>query len=247
MTSQLRIIGLALATSVAACARQTATTPSPVAGVDAVTGVRVDTVRAAAGENPELQDRLARLQIQLLERDVQLRELEEQLEATRLELVRNLARMQSQATRAEAASGLAEAEIALGTLRRAPGGTALPELARADGLFRLSSTEFAQENYGGALYLATQVRALVRAGQGRLRARGEGNPVAGETLFAVPVPLRAASRTNVRSGPGTNFGVSFTLDGSAAVVGEAYMNQWVRIVDGQNRQGWVFGTLLTNR
>jgi len=47
---------------------------------------------------------------------VQLRELQEQLDATRLELVRNMARLQTQATRAEAASGMAEAEIALATL-----------------------------------------------------------------------------------------------------------------------------------
>jgi multidrug efflux pump subunit AcrA (membrane-fusion protein) len=119
--------------------------------VDTVTVVRVDTVRAAAAESPELQNRLARLQIQLLERDVQLRELEEQLGTTRLELVRTMARMQTQATRAEAASGMAEAEIALGTLRRAPEGATPPELARTDGLFLMSSKEFAQENYGGAL------------------------------------------------------------------------------------------------
>jgi hypothetical protein len=246
MRSQLRVASLALAASVAGCAQAPAP-PAPVARVDTVTIVRVDTVRAAAGENPELQDRLARLQIQLLERDVQLRELGEQLEATRLELVRNMARLQTQATRAEAASGMSEAEIALGTLRRAPGGTALPELARADELFRLSSTEFAQENYGGALYLATQVRALVRNGQARLRSRGELAPVAGETLFAVPVPLRTSGRANARLGPGTTFGVAFTLDASAQVVGQSHMNQWVRIVDGQNRQGWVFGTLLTSR
>jgi hypothetical protein len=246
MKSRVRVLILALATPLTACSPQAPAQPSPVVRADTVRVVRVDTVRVE-GESQELQDRLARLQIQLLERDVQLRELVEQLESTRLELVRNMARLQTQATRAEAASGMSEAEIALGTLRRAPGGNALPELARADDLFRLSSTEFAQENYGGALYLATQVRALVRTGQGRLRTRGEGTPVAGETLFAVPVPLRTASRTNVRMGPGTTFGVSFTLDASAPVVGQSHLNQWVRIVDGQNRQGWVFGTLLTPR
>jgi hypothetical protein len=217
-----------------------------LAGGDTVTIVRVDTVRAAAPEDPEVQDRLARLQIQLLERDVQLRQLREELESTRLELVRNMARLQTQVTRAQAASALAEAEIAIGTAQAEPGATALPELARAEELFRLSSAEFADENYAGALYLAIQVRTLVRSGLARLRGPGEG-AVAGETLFAVPVPLRTVGRANVRTGPGTTFAVAFTLQDSAPVIGQSHMNQWVRIIDEQNRQGWVFGTLLTSR
>lgn len=231
----------------AACVRPgSAPAPGPVATVDMPTVVRVDTVRTATVSR-ELQDRLARLQIQLLERDVQLQELQEQLESTRLELVRNMARLQTQASRAEAASGMAEAEIAVGTLRRSPGAHALPELARADELFRQSSVEFASENYGGALYLATQVRALVRAGQGRLRGRGEGALATGETVFAVPLPLATTARANVRSGPGTNFAVTFTLDPSTPVTGQSYTNQWIRVVDAQSREGWIFNTLVTSR
>jgi hypothetical protein len=217
--------------------------------VDTVTLVRVDTVRVetAAAATPELQDRLARLQIQLYERDVQLQDLQEQLAATRLELVRTMARLQTQASRAEAASGMAEAEIAIGSLRRAPGSAALPELVRADDLFRQSSAEFASENYGGALYLATQVRALVRAGQARLRGRGEGALAAGETVFAVPIPLSTTGRANVRAGPGTNFAVSFTLDPSTLVTGQSYTSQWIRVVDQQSREGWIFSNLVTSR
>ena len=233
---------------VAACAQPAPAPPGPAAAGTA-TVVRVDTVRVetAAAVSPELEDRLARLQIQLFERDVQLRELQDQLETTRLELVRNMARLQTQASRAEAASGMAEAEIAIGTLRRAPGSGTLPELAQAEELFRQSSAEFAGENYGGALYLATRVRTLVRSGQGRLRGRGEDAPAAGETVFAVPVPLSTTGRANVRSGPGTQFTVSFTLDPSSPVTGQSYTSQWIRVVDQQAREGWIFNTLVTSR
>ena len=251
MRSHVRLMIPALFAFSAACA-QPAPAPSPpppVVMVDTVMVVRVDTVSVvtAAPENPETQDRLSRLQIQLLERDVQLSELQEQLDATRLELVRNMARLQTQASRAEAASGMSEAEVAVGTLRRAAGTTSLPELAQADELFRQSSAEFANENYGGALYLATQVRALARVGQARVRGRSDAGLVAGETLFAIPVPLRTTGRSNVRSGPGTNFAVTFTLDPSTPVTGQSYTSQWVRIVDEQNRQGWIFNNLVTSR
>jgi len=240
---------LILAVSAACAQPAPGPSPAPVVLVDTVSVLRVDTVRVetAAAASPELQDRLARMQIQLLERDVQLQELQEQLESTRLELVRNMARLQTQASRAEAASGMAEAEIAVGTLRRAPGAAALPELASADELFRQSSAEFGTENYGGALYLATQVRALVRAGQARLRGRAEGAMAAGETVFAVPVPLSTTGRANVRAGPGTNFAVSFTLDPSTPVTGQSYTSQWIRVVDQQSREGWIFNNLVTSR
>lgn len=213
------------------------------------TVVRVDTVRiaTAAQPSPELEERVARLQIQLLERDVQLRELGEELAATRLELVRSLARLQTQASRAEAASALAEAEIALGTLRRAPGGTSLPELARAEALFQQSSGEFSRENYGGALYLAAQARQILRGGQARLRGGGAAELRRGETLFAVPVPLRTTARSNVRAGPGLDFPVAFTLDAGAQVVGQSYTSQWMRVVDADGREGWIFHTLVTSR
>jgi len=245
-----RFLVIACAAASTACAQSSAPaeTPSPPATVAVDTVVVVDTVRVEVpASTAVLEERLARLQIQILERDVQLGELEEQLESTRLELVRNMARLQTQASRAEAASGMAEAEIALGTLRRAPGATGLPELDNAEALFDQSSSEFGSENYGGALYLATQVRTLVRNGQARLRSAGSGELEAGESLFALPVPLRTTGRSNVRSGPGLGFDVQFTLDESAAVVGQSYTSQWVRVVDEGGREGWIFHTLVTGR
>ena len=229
----------------AACAPTSAgpVTPAPPE-VDTV--VVVDTVRVEteSAVNADLEDRVALLRIQLLERDVQIQDLQGQLDQTRLELVRNMARLQTQATRAEAASGMSEAEIAISTLRRA-GGESLPEYQRAQELFAQSSQEFASENYGGALYLATEVRTVVRTGQARLG--GSGSLVAGEELFAVPVPLKTTGRSNVRAGPGLSFPVVFTAEADAAITGQSHTSQWFRIVDGAGREGWIFHELVTSR
>jgi len=238
------VSGSALLLAACVPSSQAPSAPGPPV-VDTV--VMVDTVRieTEAQANAEFEDRVARLQIQVLERDVLLRELQSQLDATRLELVRNMARLQTQASRAEAASGMAEAEIALATLQRAPGGQSLPEFGRAQELFTQSSNEFERENYGGALYLATEVRTAVRGGQGRL-GRG-GSLLAGEELFAVPVPLQTTGRSNVRSGPGLNFQIVFTAEAATALTGQSHTSQWVRIVDDGGREGWVFHTLVTSR
>ena len=235
-----------LAVLLAACApTPTPTVMAPGPGiVDTV--VMVDTVRSEteARANAELEDRVARQQIQILERDVLLEDLQGQLDATRLELVRNMARLQTQASRAEAASGMAEAEIAVATFKRALGAENLPELRRAEELFAQSSAEFENANYGGALYLAAEVRTVARSGQTRL-GRG-GSLLAGEEIFAVPVPLRTTDRSNVRSGPGLTFDIVFTADPETTLTGQSHTSQWVRIVDDQGRDGWVFHTLLTS-
>ncbi len=244
----IAVAAIVVAVTTSACARPgSMPAPSPIVTVDTV--LIVDTVRVEveAEADTGLEDQVARLQIQLIERDVQLDGMQEQLDATRQEVVRNLAKLQSQASRAEAASGMAEAEIALQELRRTPGGDALPEFTEAEARIQESAREFGTENYGGALYLATQARTHARNGQVRLRARGVESLRAGESLFQLPVPFQTLGRSNVREGPGLGFAIRFTLGERAAVVGHSYTSQWVRVIDIDGREGWIFHTLVTGR
>src|SRR3989442_16019636 len=68
-----------------------------------------------------LEQRAARLELKVLEQEAQVDELRSRLDDARREVVRAMAKLQSLATRAEAASGMAEAEIALQALRAANG------------------------------------------------------------------------------------------------------------------------------
>ncbi|MDH5588549.1 MAG: SH3 domain-containing protein [Gemmatimonadota bacterium] len=206
----------------------------------------VDTVRVETESRVDsrLEERVAALQLQLLERDAQLADLQHQLDATQQEVVRNMAKLQSQASRAEAASGMAEAEIAMVSLRSVPGGG---DVERAEALLAQSNEEFNKGNFGGALYLATQVRALARSRQALLSGVGGEGLRPGESLFALPIPLEATGRSNVREGPGLSFRVLFTVEGGAKVAGQSYTAQWVRIVDEQGREGWIYQSLVRSR
>ena len=226
--------------SLAACAAGTppaTTTPMP----DTV--VVVDTVEVRSGPDRELDQRAATLQLQLLERTAQVTDLQRQLDAARQEIVRAMARLQTLASRAEAASVMAEAEIALEAVTGAAGDEEVPAAAQARRLLVLSTTEFSDENYGGALYLASQARRVARTGEVRLSGDG-GDRQPGEVLFALPLTLETARRSNVRSGPGLGFGVLFTLDPATPVVGHSHTGQWVRITDDQGRAGWIFHNLV---
>src|SRR5215207_10087070 len=146
------------------------------------------TKRAESPPNPapkvtatrtELERRVSRLDLALLEKEAQVEDLQKRLDEAREEVVRAMAKLQIVASRAEAASGMAEAEVALQLLKSRSGQMTVPEAAQAARLLREASAEFNLENYGGTLYLATQAKSIAAAGTGRLSARDRTSDRAG--------------------------------------------------------------------
>jgi uncharacterized coiled-coil protein SlyX len=208
--------------------------------------MRADTVLV---RDPAAEERLARLELRVLERDAQIEELQAQLAAAREEVVRTMAKLQSTATRAEAASALAEAEVAVQGLRSAGGASAAADPTQARVLLAMSSTEFNNQNYAGALYLANQAKAQVSLARTRLAAADlAGGPVLpGETVFAVPVKLQSTARANVREGPRRDAPVLYTVERGAALTGHSYLDGWVRVAADGGRSGWVHQSLVSRR
>ena len=227
----------------AACAKSAPPEVAPAPDSTPPRVVRVDTVRV---RDPELEQRVSRLELQLLGKDAQLEDLQGRLDEARREVVRTMAKLQTVATRAEAASAMAEAELALQSLRNAPGAQASLESGQAGQLLQQSSVEFNRQNYGGALYLANQSKSVAGAGKGRLEV-GDHTARPGEVLFAVPVGLVTTARGNVRDGPGTRFTVLFTADNGASLTGYSYVDDWIRVRDESGREGWVFQALVSRR
>ena len=176
-------------------------------------------------------------------RDPELDKRVSRLEDTQAEVVRAMAKLQSGASRAQAASAMAEAEVALQTMKA---GTSAdpPEAAQVTKNVQRSAAEFDKANYGGALYLANQAKTIASGYRGRLGVNTEGARP-GETLFAVPIKLKTTSRGNVRTGPGTNFAVSFLAEPGSSIVGYSYADEWVRISDDTGRTGWIHQTLVS--
>ncbi len=194
----------------------------------------------------DLQERVAELQLGLLDKEAQVAELQDNLDEAVREVVRAKARLQSVESRAEAASTMAEAEIALGAVRATAGDGGGPELMQAEQLLEMSAREFENQNYGGSLYLASQAMSFVRIGQGRFKA-GDASRRAGEVSFAVPLDLEVVRNSNVWNGPGTGFRVLFTVRGGTPLVGLAYEDQWVRIRGDRGRGGWISHSLVRTR
>jgi len=192
--------------------------------------------------DPELEQQVTQLEIQLMERDALIETLNTRLDQALQEVVGTMRKLRSLATRAEAASAMAEADVALQSLGRSSQNS--PELKQASRLMQQSSEEFKRGNYGGALYLAVQARATARlhglgADAEKLRP--------GEVAFAMPVKLRANARANVRAGPGMKFPVSFMTNPTGALSGFSYLGHWIRVTNDAGQEGWIFGTLVSHR
>lgn len=234
----VRYPAILLALAIAACSSaKPSPVPTPRPAAQRVVRETV-TVRDA-----ELEKRVGRLELRLLEREAQVEELASLLESARAEVVRAMAKVQSLASRAEAASGMAEAEVALQSLRA---GAAAPpaDVAQVARLVRQSSSEFDRQNYGGALYLANQAKTLAVSFRGRVAQGARNGKRPGETAFALPVRLKATSRGNVREGPGTSYPITYAVEAGSTMFGLAYTDEWIRVSDDAGRSGWIFRGLV---
>ncbi|UCG12212.1 MAG: SH3 domain-containing protein [Deltaproteobacteria bacterium] len=202
-----------------------------------------------------LEDNLATLQWRLLEKDAQINELMERqasqqrmLDEAVVEVVRAKAKRRSLESKAEAASNMAEAEIAIKALKtQITGGEQDPEILKAEQLLKMGALEFEKENYGGALYLTSQAKGHIKIGQMRLSNRENMAPVDGEILFAQPLPLQVLKKSNLRQGPDLKHKVVTTLSKGVKVTGYSYKGQWVRIKTGDGTHGWIYQTLVGGR
>jgi hypothetical protein len=213
-----------------ACERELAASAEALAARDAA-------VRTA-------EARAAELNLRLLEKSAELQDsadrqaaLQRQLDDAIQEVVRAKAKLRSLESRADAASTMAEAEIALTALR----GREANHRVR-QGRAALCQREFERENYGGALFLATQAKSHLRAAETAPAPRSA--PLPNEVPFASPLAYVVHTDANVREGPGMSFQVVGTVSKGALLTAVSRKNRWLRVTDDRGLTGWVFDGLL---
>jgi hypothetical protein len=183
----------------------------------------------------------ANLYLLLLEKKAYIARLTEQIEKVTSEVVRAKAKLRSLESKAEAASNLAEAEIAVESLRaRGEAWKSDPSVLKAEQLTRASAREFEEGNYGGALYLTSQAKSLIENAWARSNDQETSSAVKGEVPFLLPLNLQLLTQSDVRKGPGSQFEVMYSWEYGIALVGHAFKGQWVRVTRDDGLGGWVF-------
>jgi hypothetical protein len=187
------------------------------------------------------------LELRLLEKDAQVEDLQSRLDETRTAVVKARSQMQTANGRAGAASGMAEAEVALRSLRSiAP--PQYPDAQQAARLLRQSAQAFDKKNYGGAIFLAGQAKTLALSATSRL---GAGNRMrtarTGEAPFAVPIRLKVTVAGYVRASPGAKSPSAFAVEVGAPLTGLSYVDDWIRVIDDRRRTGWINRAVVARR
>ncbi len=183
----------------------------------------------------------AELYLQLLEKNARLARLSDQLGEAILEVVRTKAKLRSLESRAEAASDLAEAEIAIQALiSQGQGWETDPGVIKARELNALSAREFEQENYGGALYLTGQAKNVIKGVEARSVSQEAHSMVKGEKAFALPLPLQLRSDSRLRKGPDDQSEVALSLPQGSDLIGYSYKGEWVHVKTIDGTGGWVY-------
>jgi hypothetical protein len=235
----MRALLVLSALSLTACGPKPAgTRPAPVSP-PAVAPTRAETITV---RDPAMERELARIRIDLLERSAQLEDTERRLGEATTEVVRAMARLRTLATRAEAASSIAEAEVTVQQLKGRAGAQAPSEVREAEAALRNASAAFDAENFGGAVYLATQAKRIATAGRGRLAEAGTATRP-GERALAVPVPLTTTARANLRAAPGGTAEVIETVPAGTALTAYAASQEWLRVTMSDGRSAWIHQSL----
>ena len=173
---------------------------------------------------------------------------QKRLEAAIVEVVRAKSKLRSLESKAEAASTLAEAEIAVETLKKrgaSANEVVIDEISVADQLLNMAIDEFKARNFGGALYLANQAKGQVSAVQERLEKKAEATSAEGESLFAQPLDLKVIKDDcNLREGPGLDHKIIGKLHNGEEVVGFSFKGSWVRVETKSGQSGWIFQALV---
>jgi len=197
------------------------------------------------------------LEIQLLQKDAQTIEFQrransqqKRLDNAITEVVRTKSKLRSIESKAEAASTIAEAEIAIKTMKsRIEVGDRknMEVVEKAEHLLKQSTIEFEARNFGGALYLAVQSKNQVGTLDPGTQGRDTGDKLAGETPFDQPLSLKLIKNTNLRAGPGTTYTIRSTLKSGTVIVGYAYSEDWIRIITEDGLSGWIHQSLVMAR
>ena len=203
----------------------------------------------------EMESEIAKIQLLVLAKDAQIAKFEESVNSQQvmfdeaiLEVVRAKAKLRSLESKAEAASDMAEAEIAVKALKgHLQNQEADPDVLKAEKLLKMSVQEFENENYGGALYLTSQAKGHIRASQMRSGSLEKIEPVEGEILFAQPVPLKVLATCNLRQGPGIQSKILSKLEKATTLIGYSYKGHWVRVTSEGGTSGWIYQNLVGGR
>lgn len=156
------------------------------------------------------------------------------------EVTRAKVRLRRLATRADAASYVAEVEVAMDSLRSSFGAASrVPLVVLAQDILESTAAPFVQGDYGVTMDRVAQAEQLITlVAHYRLRSRSRP-PVPGEVPLQVAIPLKVTSDSRLRRQPRGKAPVVGILKKNSPLVAHAYKGSWMLVKTEDGRSGWV--------
>lgn len=202
-------------------------------------------------EKEAQQQEIERLQKMLVEKEAQIRvqqarqqDQAKTLQETSSQAVHAQVKLRRLATRPAAASTIAEAEVAMENLKS----TQFTESeqvvqSQAQHLLSAAAVSYAEDNYVAAMEYAAYARGFIdMIKNNRAFKMSDSRRVI--TPFEVPIPLRAATNSNLRQNPALSAAVLSVVKKNSPMTAEAYQGDWLRIQTADGQSGWVLNTLV---
>ena len=198
------------------------------------------------------QREIERLQQQLVEKEVLIRNLNARqqdqakaLQETTSQVTRDQMRLRRLATQPGAASAIAEAEVAMASLKPSQI-TAPAQTVQAQRLLAAATASYAKGNYGIAMDHAAQTREFIEMVKDN-RTRKASDPRFAMVPFNIPIPLRAKSNINLRREPFGSAVKVAALKKDSALTAQAYLGDWLHVQTSDEHSGWVLNTQVEVR
>jgi hypothetical protein len=225
--------------------------PPPTVPVPRETMVPAPTCPSCEEQTHEI----ARLRQDLANREAELRDLRANqrdqvkvLQESTREVTRAKARLHRLATQADAASYIAEVEVALESLRSSLGTTSkVPLMVLAKGILESTNAPFAQGEYGAAMDRAAQAEQLIVLVADNRLPSGSPARVPRAVPLQVAIPLKVTINSKLHRQPLGKAPVVGVLQKDSRLVAHAYKGGWMHVATEDGRSGWVDQTRLGAR
>jgi hypothetical protein len=173
---------------------------------------------------------VARLRQDLATREAELRDLRSSqreqvkvLQESKREVSRAKVKLRRLATQADAASYIAEVEVALESLRSSLGATStVPLMVVAQGILESTAAPFAQGDYGVAMDRAAQAEQLIALVADNQVRPGSPPRVPREVLLPLAIPLKLTVDSKLRRQPRGQAPVVVVLKKDSPLIAHAY-------------------------
>lgn len=214
--------------------------------VERVAGIEAAPIPEKLPCHRQYQDEIIALKQALAEKDelirnLSVRELDQTqvLQETASEIGRAKNKLHRLATQPEAASKIAEVEVAMTVFKqtelRGSADTVFQFLAR--GLLNAAMAAYEQKDYSGAMNYAAQSSELIDVVTNPARKKLESQDVV--SSFRIPILLLVTRTGNLQVDPDSNSTVISLLKKNTPLTASAYYGNWFRVQTADNLSGWI--------